>query len=52
MSLWRLDQQAELDWSVERGREFPDGQDLPLSSGTEGIGCFDHTEKIGIDVMP
>lgn len=36
------------------GREgrFLDGQDLPPGSGTEGIGCFDHIQKIGIDVMP
>lgn len=30
------------------GRGFLDGQDLPLRSGTEGIGC----KKTGIDVMP
>lgn len=30
----------------------PDGQDLPLAAGTEGIGCFGHTAKIGIGVRP
>lgn len=31
---------------------FPDGRDLPLGSGTEGIGCFGHTKTTGMDSMP
>lgn len=33
------------------GRGFSDGQDLPLGSGMEGIGYFDHTKTTSIDVM-
>lgn len=41
------------DEEGEGGEEgFLDGQDPPLCPGMEGIGCFDHTKKIGIDVMP